>query len=123
MASSEGGTEGEDAEAESSAARASSVTMPVDPEGDEDDDQGEGGALIIAAVLLSISILMAAYALGGALDRSGRLLAGVLAKSDVVLRRAVAAATPPTRAAPTPETDALRRRVVDTAGVGSLRFN
>ena len=66
---------------------------PPGPEPDRDD--GSSGALIIAAVLVGMSLLMSAYAVGTALDAGGTLIAAALQKTDFVLKRAVLAAAPP----------------------------
>ena len=116
MASTESGRQGEDAEPASSAISSSSVTPPPDLEGDggdEDADQGASGALIIASVLMSMSLLMAAYALGGTLDRAGSLFAGVLNMSDVALKRMIQNVTPP---APVGRADPAQPYVMNTAG-------
>ena len=69
--------------------------VPHDSEPDADGDQADAGSLVISAILLGISLVMASIILTTGMDRSGALIAGSLRKTELVLGAALKAAAPP----------------------------
>lgn len=95
-------------------------------------DESSGGQLIIAAVLVGLAIMMSALAVRAALDRNAALIAGSLAKTELVLKREVrlaAAANRPAQAGPDPskqysiETTGSPSRGPDAAKVTVVEFS
>lgn len=60
-----------------------------DRDGRGDDEEGSDGSIVIAAVLVAISLVMASFAVTNAMDRNGVLLASSLAKTDIAIKHAL----------------------------------
>ncbi len=59
--------------------------VPHDSEPDADGDQVDGGSLIISAILLGISLVMASIILTTGMDRSGSLIAASIRQTELAL--------------------------------------